>query len=77
MKTWERLLPDYELVLWDAKKFDFNQSIFAKQAFENRRWAFAADYIRLFALYTKGGLYLDTDVSVVLPRKIGHLFVMI
>jgi len=27
-------------------------------------WAFAADYIRLYALYTEGGIYLDTDVEI-------------
>jgi mannosyltransferase OCH1-like enzyme len=29
-----------------------------------KKWAFAADYIRLYALYTEGGIYLDTDVFV-------------
>ena len=29
-----------------------------------KKYAFAADYVRLYALYTEGGIYLDTDVLV-------------
>jgi len=28
------------------------------------RWAFVADYIRLYALYHEGGIYFDTDVKL-------------
>ena len=37
---------------------------YTKQAFEEKKYAFAADYIRLFALYHHGGIYLDTDIEV-------------
>ena len=46
------------------KKFDISTNEWVKQAFENRKYAFAADYIRIYALYTEGGIYLDTDVEV-------------
>jgi mannosyltransferase OCH1-like enzyme len=29
-----------------------------------KKWAFAADYIRLYALFKEGGIYLDSDVLV-------------
>lgn len=29
-----------------------------------KKWAFLSDYVRLYALYHYGGLYLDTDVKV-------------
>ena len=35
-----------------------------KEACEYKKYAFAADYIRLYALYTEGGIYLDSDVEV-------------
>lgn len=35
-----------------------------KQAFEAKKYAFAADYIRFYALYNYGGIYLDSDVEV-------------
>ena len=37
---------------------------YVKEACAARRWAFAADYIRLWALYHYGGIYLDSDVYV-------------
>lgn len=35
---------------------------FVDEAFRRKKYAFAADYIRLHALYSEGGLYLDSDV---------------
>ena len=67
MNTWQEIMPDYELVLWDSKRFDVNSVACVKDACDSQRWAFAADYIRLYAVYTEGGIYLDTDVVV---RKI-------
>ena len=37
------------------------------EAFANKKYAFAADYIRLYALYHYGGIYLDMDVEVLRP----------
>jgi len=64
IRSWKRCMPEYELVLWDTKKFDIDSHIFVKEACQTRKWAFASDYIRLYALYTHGGIYLDTDVYV-------------
>lgn len=64
IKSWKKLLPDYEIKLWDANSFDFNSVPFVKEAFEKKKWAFVSDYIRLYALYTEGGIYLDSDVMV-------------
>ncbi len=62
IKSWYKLLPDYEIRLWDAQSFDFDSVPFVKQAFERRKYAFVSDYIRLYALYHFGGVYLDSDV---------------
>lgn len=62
--SWHKYLPDYEIWLWDTKRFDVENTPWVKQAFEARKYAFAADYIRLFALYNYGGIYLDSDVVV-------------
>ena len=35
-----------------------------KEALSCRKWAYAADFIRLYAVYHEGGIYLDTDVMV-------------
>ena len=64
MDSWKKFLPEYEFMLWDLNRFDINQILWTKQAFESKKYAFAADYIRLYAIYTYGGIYLDMDVEV-------------
>ncbi len=64
MESWKRLLPDYEFMLWDKSRFDINSVAWVKEAYENKKYAFAADYIRLYAVYNYGGIYLDMDVEV-------------
>ena len=65
IETWKQYLPDYEVILWDTNRFDLNSSVWVKQAFEKKKYAFAADYIRFYALYHHGGIYLDSDVEVI------------
>lgn len=64
MHTWRKKMPDYELRLWDAHSFDFDSVPFVREAYQAQKWAFVADYVRLYALYTEGGIYMDTDVKV-------------
>jgi len=64
MATWKEFLPDYEMILWDKSRFDVNSVAFVKEAVGVKKWAFAADYIRLYALYREGGIYMDSDVIV-------------
>lgn len=62
--TWKEQLPDYQFMLWDRNRFKLEESNWVKQAFETKKYAFAADYIRLYAVYHYGGIYLDTDIEV-------------
>jgi hypothetical protein len=64
IKTWKEKLPDYDFILWNLKRFDINTSIWVKQSFEAKSYAYAADYIRLYAIYKCGGIYLDMDMEV-------------
>ena len=65
--SWKRYLPDYEIMLWDTNRFDVNSLPWTKQAFEVKKYAFVADYIRFYAVYNYGGIYLDSDVEVIKP----------
>jgi len=64
MDTWQKVHPDYQIKRWSTKNFDINSVEYVKEAYEARKWAFAADYIRMYALYTEGGIYLDSDVKI-------------
>lgn len=62
--SWHQLLPDYTFVLWNRANFDIDSVPWVKEAFVNKKFAFAADYIRLFAVYNYGGFYLDSDIEL-------------
>lgn len=76
LESWKQYLNDYEVWLWGKKpqdclrlnivekNFDIDSVLWCKQAFEAKKYAFAADYIRLYALYNYGGIYMDSDVLV-------------
>ena len=64
IKSWKVHMPDWNIKLWNTTNFDVHSVPFVEQAYNARKWAFAADYIRVFALYNEGGVYLDSDVFV-------------
>lgn len=64
IRSWKKYLPDYEIRCWDGNSFDFDSVQFTREAMSVKKYAAAADYIRLYALYNYGGIYLDSDVEV-------------
>lgn len=64
INSWKKNLCGYEIKLWNENNFDCESVPLVKEALIAKKYAFAADYIRLYALYTEGGIYLDTDVLV-------------
>lgn len=60
-------MPDYRIVEWNEENFDINSVQYVKEAYDNKKWAFVSDYVRLFAIYNYGGIYIDSDVEVLKP----------
>ena len=68
IKSWKKYCPDYEIVEWNEKNFDVSSApLYVRQAYEAKKWAFVTDYVRLYAMTTCGGVYMDTDVELVKP----------
>jgi mannosyltransferase OCH1-like enzyme len=65
--SWHKYMPDWEYKLWNEVNFDVNSVVYTKEAYAAKKYAFVSDYVRLWALYHEGGLYLDTDVEVYKP----------
>ena len=65
IESWKKYLPDYEIKEWNEDNFDISQNLYCKQAYEDRKYAFVSDYIRIYVLYKYGGIYMDTDVEVI------------
>ncbi len=62
LDSWARVLPDYRIRLWTADDARAIGCRYIDQALEMRKWAFAADAVRFYALWKEGGVYLDSDI---------------
>lgn len=64
INTWKEKLPDYQFINWNRDTFDFNSCRWLKEAYEDQNYAYCSDYLRVYAVYNYGGIWLDTDVEV-------------
>lgn len=72
IQTWKDNLPDYDIIQIDedsTEYFNFRKELesnrWFKTVYDKKMWAYVADYIRIKTLFDNGGIYLDTDVTVV------------
>ena len=65
MESWKKFCPDFVIKRWDESNFDVEAVPCVKEAYAAGKWAFVSDYVRAYALYEEGGLYVDTDVEFV------------
>lgn len=63
IKSWKKHLPDYKLMFWNEENSPIDVP-FVKAALDAKKYAFAADYVRIWALNKYGGVYMDTDMLV-------------
>ena len=63
--SWRKFCPDYEIREWNESNLDISSNLYTRQAYEAKAWGFVPDYLRLWIVYTHGGIYLDTDVQMV------------
>jgi mannosyltransferase OCH1-like enzyme len=66
IQSWRKTLPIYEIKLWNEENSPMNHP-YVKEMYKKKKWAFVSDYIRFWALYEYGGIYLDTDMEVLKP----------
>ena len=68
IESWKKYCPDYELKEWNEETFNIESApIYVQEAYQEKKWAFITDYVRLWAMYNLGGIYMDTDVEVLKP----------
>lgn len=64
LESWAKILPDYEIRLWNARDARAIGCQYIDEALDARKWAFAADAVRFYALWKEGGIYMDSDIMV-------------
>ena len=65
IRSWEKYLPEYEIIEWNEKNFDVNSVPYVAEAYRCGKYAFVSDYVRFWVLYRYGGLYFDVDVEMI------------
>ena len=61
IESWKNAMPDYHIMEWNLDMFQEDVP-WVREACACKKWAYATDYIRLYALYHHGGIYMDMDV---------------
>lgn len=64
IQSWRKFCPDYEIIEWNEDNFDLNSNGYTKFCYDNKKWAFLSDYVRLAVVCREGGIYFDTDVEL-------------
>lgn len=62
--SWKKYLPNWKIKEWNEENFDISSNKYVKQAYDLKKYAFVSDYVRMYALFNEGGLYLDTDIEI-------------
>ena len=65
--SWKKFCPDYEIIEWNEDNFDVAMNGYTRMCYEQRKYAFLSDYVRLFVVERQGGIYFDTDVELLRP----------
>lgn len=63
--SWEQFAPDWEIREWN--EIPAEAPAFVRKARQERKWAFASDWLRFWILEREGGVYFDFDVELVKP----------
>lgn len=69
--SWKKYCPDYEIIEWNEDNFDVYMNGYTKMCYEQKKYAFLSDYVRLYVVAKHGGIYFDTDVELIkTPNKL-------
>ena len=64
IESWKKYCPDYVIKEWNEDNFDLDLFPYAREAYDNRRFAFVTDIVRLYALYNEGGIYMLSLIHI-------------
>lgn len=73
IQSWQKYCPDYKITEWNEDNFDIAMNPYTKWCYENKKYAFLSDYVRLYVIFNYGGIYFDTDVELI--RNLDFLLV--
>jgi lipopolysaccharide biosynthesis glycosyltransferase/glycosyltransferase involved in cell wall biosynthesis len=67
IESWKKYAGGYEIIEWNESNFNIGICKYVKEAYDQKKYAFVTDYVRMWALYNYGGIYMDGDVELLQP----------
>ena len=67
IQSWRKFCPDWQIIEWNESNFDLDANAYVRYCYDNKKWAFLSDYVRLAVVSAQGGVYFDTDVELLKP----------
>jgi len=64
LDSWKHIIPDYKIRVWDYAAAKAIGCVYIDEALSAKKWAFAADAVRFYAVYAEGGIYMDSDIFI-------------
>lgn len=64
IESWKKRCPDWNIIEWNEDNFNVNDFEYTKKAYDEKCWTKVSNFVRFWALYNYGGVYLDTDVML-------------
>ena len=43
IESWKKYCPEYEIIEWNEDNFDLTENRYAREAYEQKKWAFVSD----------------------------------
>ncbi len=65
INSWKKFLPEHEIIEINETNFPYSDTLFGKMMYEAKLFSYLTDYIRLRVIYENGGIYFDTDVTLI------------
>lgn len=65
LRSWESYAPGFEIRRCDEDVFDVHSCAWTRWAYEAKKYAFVADYVRFRMLYDHGGVYMDLGSELI------------
>ena len=63
--SWRKYCPDYVIIEWNEDNFDLDYNGYTRYCYDNKKWAFLSDFVRLVVIAEHGGIYFYTDVELI------------
>ena len=65
LASWRRYAPGYRIVRCDESVFDVDSHPWTHAAYAAGKYAYVADYVRFWAIYNYGGIYMDLGSELI------------